>query len=533
MPYPRFTKVNINHFISQDKTISMRNRINLYTVRDDNLLDIKDSTAYKTYYDFDTGKVIPKIARKFKKVASPSRTLSPVLEPKPGKKTKRVKRLAKKSTTASIAGVKIRDTPDAQLKKVLQKSKQETHKVHATGSSEGVGSQPKVPEEHEDKTAGTAEGTGTKPGVPNVPTYEFRSNNESKGDSQDDESNDVDSDDDNDSDNKDDNSKNDDDGDSNADDNERTDSDSDEEVNPNLNPKDDEEEETQDDEYVRTPNYYVPTNEESREENREFDEEEYDELYKDVNITLKDIELKKEGKGDAEMTDVGLKDISQEKTYEQVVDDAHMTLTSTQKTNGSKFSTQTALQSYTTVFEKKAQEEKDRYIAVIEKSINGIIKDEVKSQLPQDLPKEVSDFATPVIQSTITESLEMSSWLNLLLNHKLEKGKSYRAAKQHRDLYDALVKSYQLENDLFDSYGKAYSLKRGLEDKDKDEDPPARSDRGTKRRKSRKEAESSRYSMSKEKKSSSTSKGTSYSQNKSSGKSAHAEEPSHTVDDSE
>ncbi|GKC90030.1 hypothetical protein Tco_1150679 [Tanacetum coccineum] len=38
MPYPRFTKVIINHFISKDKTISMRNRINLYTVRDDTLL---------------------------------------------------------------------------------------------------------------------------------------------------------------------------------------------------------------------------------------------------------------------------------------------------------------------------------------------------------------------------------------------------------------------------------------------------------------------------------------------------------------
>ncbi|GJX93143.1 hypothetical protein Tco_0347729 [Tanacetum coccineum] len=44
--------------------------------------------------------------------------------------------------------------------------------------------------------------------------------------------------------------------------------------------------------------------------------------------------------------------------------------------------------------------------------------------------------------------------------------------------------------------------------------------------------EPSKDSSSKEKKSSSTSKGTSQSQHKSSGKSAHAEEPSHTVDDS-
>ncbi|GJS76960.1 hypothetical protein Tco_1410510 [Tanacetum coccineum] len=58
------------------------------------------------------------------------------------------------------------------------------------------------------------------------------------------------------------------------------------------------------------------------------------------------------------------------------------------------------------------------------------------------------------------------------------------------------------------------------------------SDRGTKRRKSSKEAESSRDSRSKENKSSSTSKGTYHSQHKSFGKSAHAEEPSHIADDS-
>nr|GEY02405.1 hypothetical protein [Tanacetum cinerariifolium] len=37
MPYPRFTKVIIDHFISKDNTISIRNRINLHIVRDDTL----------------------------------------------------------------------------------------------------------------------------------------------------------------------------------------------------------------------------------------------------------------------------------------------------------------------------------------------------------------------------------------------------------------------------------------------------------------------------------------------------------------
>ncbi|GJU50794.1 hypothetical protein Tco_1220349 [Tanacetum coccineum] len=66
-----------------------------------------------------------------------------------------------------------------------------------------------------------------------------------------------------------------------------------------------------------------------------------------------------------------------------------------------------------------AQAEKDRYINLIKKSIKDIIKDEGKSQLPQILPKEVSDFATLVIQSTINESTENVSWLNLFTTSHL------------------------------------------------------------------------------------------------------------------
>ncbi|GKG34319.1 hypothetical protein Tco_0437015, partial [Tanacetum coccineum] len=69
-------------------------------------------------------------------------------------------------------------------------------------------------------------------------------------------------------------------------------------------------------------------------------------------------------------------------------------------------SIQKAFRSYTAEFEKKAQDEKKRYINLIEKSVKEIIKDKFNTQLPQILPKEISDFATLVIQSTITESLE-------------------------------------------------------------------------------------------------------------------------------
>ncbi|GJV89615.1 hypothetical protein Tco_1533553 [Tanacetum coccineum] len=321
MPYPRFMKVIINHFISKDKTISMRNMISLHTIRDDTLLgtlkfvsktqdyqqygalilddminqDIKDYKAYKTCLDFATRKSTPKKARKFMKVASPSRKLYPVLEEEPAVKPKRAKRHAKKSTTMPTASVVIRDTPSesvpkkktpakvdrgkgmdllsdiaslkaAQFKKTLNKSKLETHKLHASGSGDEVGSQPKVPDEQEDKTTGTDEGTG-----------------DSGDDDDDDDSDEVTKDDDDNDD--DDDVDSDADSDKEASDSEKTDSDKDE--NPNHNQNDDEEE-VYEEEYVHTFDGVEFTD----------DDEEYEELYKDVNVRLQATEHEEEGKRD-------------------------------------------------------------------------------------------------------------------------------------------------------------------------------------------------------------------------------------------
>ncbi|GKE55107.1 hypothetical protein Tco_1490263 [Tanacetum coccineum] len=354
MPYPRFTKVIINHFISKYKTIYMRNRINLYTVRDDTLLGtlkfvsktedyqkygalipeeminqaIKDSKAYKTYLDFATGKATPKKARKFKKIASPSQKLTTVLDEEPAKKPKRAKKpepakqaettkntaLAKKSSTMQTAGVVIRDTPGmsvskkkaqakddrgkgmdllfdvalleaAQLKKVLKKTKQDTHMLHVSGSSNGFGSQPKVPDELKEKIICTKEETSTIPGVPDVPKDQSESENESWGDSGDnDDSNDDDSNDDV------------------SNDEDVLESDDDHEEADDERIESDDEEEAQVDEYVHTPEDYVHTEDETNDEYKEFDEEEYKELYGDVNISLKDIKPADKEKGDVEMT---------------------------------------------------------------------------------------------------------------------------------------------------------------------------------------------------------------------------------------
>ncbi|GKG44007.1 hypothetical protein Tco_0483100, partial [Tanacetum coccineum] len=107
----------------------------------------------------------------------------------------------------------------------------------------------------------------------------------------------------------------------------------------------------------------------------------------------------------------------------------------------------------TAEFKKKVQAEKKRYINLVEKYVKDIIKNEVKTQLPQILPKEVADFVTPMIQSIITESLEnvvmaksssqpQSTYeaaalliefeLKKIILDKMQKSQSYRGAKEHK-----------------------------------------------------------------------------------------------------
>nr|GFC75028.1 hypothetical protein [Tanacetum cinerariifolium] len=111
MNYPRFTKVNIDYFMTRKPSISRRNRINWHYVRDDALFStIK--VAYKEYYACATGEAAPKPKASARK---------------------------KKRTEAE------------QLKIALKKSRQETHISQQRGS-------------------GIDEGTHSKPGVPDVPS---------------------------------------------------------------------------------------------------------------------------------------------------------------------------------------------------------------------------------------------------------------------------------------------------------------------------------------------------------------------------
>ncbi|GJY77434.1 hypothetical protein Tco_0482550 [Tanacetum coccineum] len=115
----------------------------------------------------------------------------------------------------------------------------------------------------------------------------------------------------------------------------------------------------------------------------------------------------------------------------------------------------------------------------------------------------------------------------------MENNNSIYISDEQRNLYKALVDAYENEKLMLETYGDTVSFKRRRDDEDKDEEPSAGSNRGSKRRRDGKEPEST--SAPKEKTSKTTSKSTegSKSHHKSAGEYAQAEEPMHTAKDLE
>nr|GEZ77086.1 hypothetical protein [Tanacetum cinerariifolium] len=216
-------------------------RINLHTIRDDSLLgtlkfvsktkdcqkygalipdgmindDIKFYTAYKTYLDYAIGKVPPKKARKFKKAASPKLKTVPASPKEPSQKGSELKDLPKRPLL-SQQPVLSSEILLMSAEEKLRKSKQETHKLQASGSSEGVDFESEVPDKPIGKTKETSDSKDESDDV-----YDEENNDDDDG--------------------NDDDSGNDDDGGNDAQDSEQANLDDDE--NPSFTLKDYEEEE--------------------------------------------------------------------------------------------------------------------------------------------------------------------------------------------------------------------------------------------------------------------------------------------------
>nr|GEU71696.1 hypothetical protein [Tanacetum cinerariifolium] len=494
--------------------------------------------AYQTYYAFASGEKTPKLKLKSNKKKQP----------------------AKKPKAKGLAVLSEAALTEAQkLKLATKRSKNDFHISHASGLDDGVNTQSKVLDEQQQKTSGTDEGTGTIQRVLDVPIYDCESDKESWGDSdeEDDDENDFKDDADNNDDDSDDNDESDD---------ERTKSDRYEIPDPNkTNAEHDEEEGEYDD---------VFNIEEDEKIDKEEDNEVTKELYKDVNVNLgnKDADITYKTRGSTQSSSVSsdftskllnldnpsptdtmisslmdtivhheitsattvppppsfFNPLQQEATptstttfeatttFTSLLDFASVFKFNERVTNLEKYLSEIkqvdqyaqalysipaivdrymdnklgeainkAIQAHNFDCREEAQAKKREYIELVDSKVRTIIKEKVNAQLPHILPQAISDVATSVIEKNITESLEAALFAS--------EEESRRQRQRSRPL-------------------------RWIRPRDE-------------RRKSSKYVECSKDSKSNEKKSSSTSKDTSQSQHKSFGKSAHVEEPSHTVED--
>ncbi|GJZ34723.1 hypothetical protein Tco_0580540 [Tanacetum coccineum] len=146
--------------------------------------------------------------------------------------------------------------------------------------------------------------------------------------------------------------------------------------------------------------------------------------------------------------------------------------------------------------------ENQQFLDSIDEGMKKVIKEQVK--------KEVSKI-TPKIEKLVNEQLESEvlvrsskeaktshaiaanlSELELkkILIDKMEANNSINRSDIQRQLYKALVDAYEADKILLDTYGDTVTIKRPRDGADDDQEPSAGTDRGSKRRRSGKEPES-------------------------------------------
>nr|GEW75678.1 retrovirus-related Pol polyprotein from transposon TNT 1-94 [Tanacetum cinerariifolium] len=155
----------------------------------------------------------------------------------------------------------------------------------------------------------------------------------------------------------------------------------------------------------------------------------------------------------------------------------------------------------------EAQAENDEFLKTINENMQKIIKEQVKEQVKVQVSKILPKIEQTVNEQLKAEVLTRSSnssktsyavatdlsemVLKKILIEKIEGNKSINRSNKQRNLYKALVKVYESDKIILDAYGDTVTLKRRRDDDaDKDEEPFARPDRGSKRRREGKEPES-------------------------------------------
>ncbi|GJV70160.1 hypothetical protein Tco_1485669 [Tanacetum coccineum] len=562
MLYPRFTKVKIDYFMSRDQSISRRNKMFWHTARDDTMFTsircvsrhektqvygvilpqhltnqaMLESTAYQTYYAYATGEKAPK-----EKYFSFGRHLDELhvtwahLEKKRTRlqtNTKTLEDLSSQSLeTVSYAILDAVAThqetpPEYELTEEEEEENKEGDDKDKEGEQEQdeeddlyrdvninlersdaemilmIVSESKVPDKQQQKVTGTNEGAGVRPEVPDVPEYNSESKEESwtfKGDDKD---------------------------------------------------KDGEQEQDEEDDL------YKDVNLNQERSDTEITDAQVNKDMEDAHMTLTAAPLVVQQQSSPVSSDLVSKFINPSLDtdstttttipimtfldipnfaslfqFEQQVSALETEMSEFKQTNQfaeavssilgivdnylaskMKEAVDVAAQLQTNKLREEAQAKNQEFLNQVDSTMKTIIKEQVQAQVSKIMPK---------IEKYVTESLGAE----VLVRSTNQPQTSYA------NLYNALVESYNSYKDIISSYGDVVTLKRGRDDQDKDEDPFAGSNRGSKSRRSGKEVESAKEPTHKESKSTSSSKGASRSQPKSSGKSAHADE--HDNDESQ
>ncbi|GJR69729.1 hypothetical protein Tco_0015794 [Tanacetum coccineum] len=303
MYYLRFIKVIVDYFMANDQAIPRRNKMFWHYARDDFMfttvrviskhLDTQvygailpqhltnqamlEFEAYMPYRAYATGEKTPKPKSTKKKVDSES---SPKMKPTQASKGKRIKTSAKSKGLTMLSEVALSEADHMKL--ATERSKKEFHISHVSGSSDGVDIQSKVPDEQQHTVSGTNEGAGED--EEENDEHDSANDNDDEDDDQENDSGET-----------------------------KSDDDGDNFVHPNLSTykaddqdKEKEEEKANDDDEVSfnqmlstPPDYEISNEEENQEDDGnvmggEQEDEEYEELYGDLNLNL--------DRRDAEMT---------------------------------------------------------------------------------------------------------------------------------------------------------------------------------------------------------------------------------------
>nr|GEW58526.1 hypothetical protein [Tanacetum cinerariifolium] len=400
-------------------------------------------------------------------------------------KSKRVKRLAKKSTEASARGVVIKETHETSLTKKKEKSMRYFHKTHPSGSGTVTKTAPSVAKI---KPFITSEGTSVKPGVPDVAEEESsESEAESYRNDEDDSNIEQDS--------------------SGEESEQGIDSDDEKTQSENEN-KSDFEHETDESE----------SGSESDHEENEEDEDDEEEIKDEFVKTLpNDSDHKAEGFVQEEGTDAAMTNVQQGNENPkilQVIKDTHVTLSTilhktevpvTSSSHSSDLAEKflnfldiphtdakiVSLKDVHVHHEVPSQQTPTLLtvpISVISDS-SLVFSTVIAHLLPSFTPPPQQSTSTPPPTTEATNPPSTLPDFASMVKESLKDAVLAKESSQPQSSYEAVatLTEFELKKILIDKMDKMYSLKRSR--KDKDEDPFTGSDRGLKKRKTSKDAE--------------------------------------------